>query len=245
VPGTEERSELFMWRKYLLIIITVLLVLSIAACQSNVSNNGNEDNGNSPAVNEPKNDNGTKNSEIELEYTAEGIIKPEIAERIIKTRSDELIQALKAKDADLIAEYVHPDKGVRFTPYTHVSTDSDQVFDQESMKGFFSDQQVYLWGNYDGSGYEIRLTPSQYYEKFIYTADFMNAEEVGYNEVLSVGNMLENQFEVYENPIIVEYYFSGFNPEYEGMDWQSLRLVFEEYEDEWKLVGIIHNQWTI
>ncbi len=234
-----------MWRKYLLIIITVLLVLSIAACQSNVSNNGNEDNGNSPAVNEPKNDNGTKNSEIELEYTAEGIIKPEIAERIIKTRSDELIQALKAKDADLIAEYVHPDKGVRFTPYTHVSTDSDQVFDQESMKGFFSDQQVYLWGNYDGSGYEIRLTPSQYYEKFIYTADFMNAEEVGYNEVLSVGNMLENQFEVYENPIIVEYYFSGFNPEYEGMDWQSLRLVFEEYEGEWKLVGIIHNQWTI
>jgi hypothetical protein len=40
----------------------------------------------------------------------------------------------------VIAEYVHPDKGVRFTPYTHVSTDSDQVFEQESMKGVFSDQ---------------------------------------------------------------------------------------------------------
>ena len=57
--------------------------------------------------------------------------------------------------------------------------------------------------------------------------------------------MLENQFEVYESPIIVEYYFSGFNPEYEGMDWRSLRLVFEEIRGHWKLVGLINNQWTI
>jgi hypothetical protein len=234
-----------MRRKHLMILITVLLVLSLTACQNNGSGNSSKDNGKNPPVNEPENNNSTQNGEIELEFTAEGIIKPEIAERIIKARSDELIQALKAKDADLIAEYVHPDKGVRFTPYTYVSTDSDQVFDQETIKGFFTDQQVYLWGNYDGSGDEIRLTPGQYYEKFIYTADFINAEEAGYNEVLSFGNMLENQFEVYENPIIVEYYFSGFNPEYEGMDWQSLRLVFEEYQGEWKLAGIIHNQWTI
>ncbi len=234
-----------MWKKYLLIVITAWLVLSITACQSNLSRSGNEDNGNNPAVNEPENNNSTQNGEIVLEFTAEGIIKPEIAKRIIKARADELIQALKDKDTNLVADYVHPVKGVRFTPYTYVSTDSDQVFEQEQMRVFFADQQVYLWGNYDGSGDEIRLSPGQYYEKYIYTADFINAEEVGYNEVLSFGNMRENQFEVYERPIIVEYYFSGFNPEYEGMDWQSLRLVFEEYEDEWKLVGIIHNQWTI
>lgn len=73
----------------------------------------------------------------------------------------------------------------------------------------------------------------------------MSAEEIGYNTILTTGNMLENQFEVYENPIIVEYHFPGFNPEYEGLDWESLRLVYEEYEEQWFLVGIIHNQWTI
>lgn len=234
-----------MRKKYLVIFIMVLLLFSHTACQSNENSNGNQDNGNNPVVNESENNNGTQNGEIELEFTEEGIIKPEIAERIIKARADELIQALKDKDTDLIADYVHQVKGVRFTPYTYVSTDSDQVFMQEQVKGFYADQQEYLWGNYDGSGHEIRLNPGQYYEKFIYTADFINAEEVGYNEVLSFGNMLENQFEVYVNPIIVEYYFSGFDPEYEGIDWQSLRLVFEKYEDEWKLVGIIHNQWTI
>jgi len=28
------------------------------------------------------------------------------------------------------------------------------------------------------------------------------------------------------------------------MDWKSLRLVFEQYDGSWKLVGIINNEWT-
>ena len=68
---------------------------------------------------------------------------------------------------------------------------------------------------------------------------------MGYNEVLSYGNMLENQFKVYHNPIVVEYYFPGMNPDYGGLDWRSLRLVFEQFEGQWYLVGIINNEWTV
>lgn len=75
----------------------------------------------------------------------------------------------------------------------------------------------------------------------MYSADFINAPEIGYNEVLSQGNMLENQFEVYHNPIIVEYYFPGFNPEYEGLDWQSLRLVLRNM----KALGSCQELYTI
>ena len=146
---------------------------------------------------------------------------------------------------DTLSSFVHPVKGVRFTPYTYVSLEKDLLFTKEEVKGFLENEKEYIWGNYDGTGDEIKLTPQEYYDKFIYTADFVNAPEIGYNTVLSSGNMLENQFQVYENPIVVEYYFPGFNPEYEGMDWQSLRLVFEEYEGQWFLVGIIRNQWTI
>ncbi len=121
----------------------------------------------------------------------------------------------------------------------------DVVFDQTEILNFFEDGDKYFWGYYDGKGHDIILTPAEYYEVFIYTADFANADEVGYNTVLSSGNMLENQFEIYENPIVVEYYFPVFDPEFIGMDWQSLRLVFEEYEEQWYLTGIIHNQWTI
>ncbi|NMB96462.1 MAG: hypothetical protein GYA02_07615 [Clostridiaceae bacterium] len=177
--------------------------------------------------------------------TVKDIIEPEIAKEIIQETAGKVIKAISNKDTEVISEYVHPDKGVRFTPYTYVSLEQDIVFNKDEMKNFFEDGNTYLWGYYDGSGEEIKLTPSEYYEKFIYSADFLNAEKIGYNEVLSSGNMLENQFDVYNNAIVAEYYFSGFNPEYEGLDWQSLRLVFEEYEGSWKLVGIIHNQWTI
>jgi len=185
------------------------------------------------------------NNQREYEYTEEGLIKPEIAEEVIKEKSDQIIKALKEKDFATVAQYVHPEKGVRFTPYTYVSLENDQVFSGEEIKGFFTDETEYLWGQYDGTGDDIRLTPEDYYAKFIYSKDFAAAEQVGYNEVLSFGNMLENQFEVYEEAIIVEYYFSGFEPQYEGMDWKSLRLVFQEQEGTWFLVGVIHNQWTI
>src|SRR5690606_36744897 len=145
------------------------------------------------------------------------------------------------KDADKIADYAHPVKGVRFTPYTTVSIENDVVMSKENMKLFFEDENSYIWGSYDGIGEEIKLTPSQYYEKFIYTEDFISTDKVGYNKVLSSGNSVENQFDVYKNSIIVEYYLPEINPEYEGLDWQSLRLVFEEYDGNWKLVGIIHN----
>lgn len=179
------------------------------------------------------------------ELTDEGIIKPELAKELIEKEANKLITALKNKDGETITNYVHPVKGVRFTPYTRVSVEDDVVIKKEDFENFFNDDTIYSWGYYDGIGEEIRLRPREYYSKFVYTIDFSNATEIGYNEVLSSGNMLENQFEIYQNAIIVEYYIPEINPEYEGLDWQSLRLVFEEYEGSWKLVGIIHNQWTI
>lgn len=190
-------------------------------------------------------DTGTNNAQIEYELTAEGVINPEFAKKVIEKTAEKVIQAISTKDSETISAYVHPVKGVRFTPYTYVSVDNDVVFNQEKVKKLFIDQNFYIWGCYDGKGDEISLTSSQYFDEFVYTDDFINAEDIGYNEILSKGNMVENQYEVYDNSIVVEYYFSGFNSEYAGIDWKSLRLVFEQYEGNWKLVGIIHNQWTI
>ncbi|NLY11219.1 MAG: hypothetical protein GX020_06005 [Firmicutes bacterium] len=176
---------------------------------------------------------------------SDGIIEPQLAKNIIENRANEVLLALHAKNTEAIAKLVHPVKGVRFTPYTFVSLERDVVFSAEKMKTFFDDKEIYHWGYYDGTGNEIRLTPSEYYHRFVYSADFTKADQVGYNEVLSRGNILENQFEVYHKPIIVEYYFQGFNPDYGGLDWCSLRLVFEKFLGKWYLVGLIHNQWTI
>ncbi|MFO7886984.1 MAG: BsuPI-related putative proteinase inhibitor [Eubacteriales bacterium] len=175
------------------------------------------------------------------ELNEDGRISPESAEKIIKDKATKIMEALKVRDIEILTEYVHPEKGLRFTPYTRVNEEENVVLSIEELKNFDTDEE-YIWGDYDGKGDDIKLTPEEYYEEFVYTKDFLTAEQVGYNEVLSSGNMLENQFEIYDKPIIVEYYVPG--EEFYNA-WESLRLVFEEYEGNWKLVGIIHNQWTI
>src|SRR5690606_30038498 len=52
---------------------------------------------------------GTPADEIdrELLYDENGIIKPEYAEKIIKKTADKVIQALKARDAQAISDFVH------------------------------------------------------------------------------------------------------------------------------------------
>jgi hypothetical protein len=169
----------------------------------------------------------------------------EYIKSIIEKRATDVLTAIKNYDMKKLAGAVHPDKGVRFSPYAHVDVDRNLVFTAEEVKKLAADSTPYLWGYYDGSGEPITLKFSDYRKKFIYDVDFINAEQVGYNKTLGLGNSVNNSFEVYKNSIIVEYHFSGFDPEYAGMDWRSLRLVFEKKNDIWYLVGIIHDQWTI
>ncbi|MGB4006067.1 MAG: BsuPI-related putative proteinase inhibitor, partial [Halanaerobiales bacterium] len=63
----------------------------------------------------------------------QGIISPELARELIEEITEELIQAIKNRDGEKIAEFVHPVKGVRFTPYTYVSLEGDLVFSREAM----------------------------------------------------------------------------------------------------------------
>lgn len=221
-----------MKNKFLLMGLIMVLLLGITACNINSNEQDSQANNSGQQLTE------------EYELTDEGIIKPEWAKDAIQETASQVIQAISKKDALAIAEYAHS-KGVRFTPYTCVSVEQDVVFSREKLKDLFNDQKIYSWGNYDGSGENIALTPSEYFDRFVYSADFVNAEKVGYNEVISMGNMRENQFEVYDKAIVVEYYFSGFDSKYEGADWQSLRLVFQQDQGDWKLVGVIHNQWTV
>lgn len=222
-------------------VIIIFMGLTLIACSPRANKENKDQNTKTPVVDL------TEEGIIEPVYdlTEEGIIETEDAKKIISEISSQVIEAISSKNIEVLANYVHPVKGVRFTPYPNVSVEHDIIMSQEKIKSFFDDQTVYQWGYYDGSGFEISLTPSQYYDEFIYTSDFVNAERIGYNKILRTGNIVENQFEIYDKAIIVEYYFSGFDPDYGGADWQSLRLVFEFYENQWRLVGLIHNQMTM
>ena len=107
------------------------------------------------------------------------------------------------------------------------------------------DTKVYNWGLYDGSGEPIELSFMDYYETFVYDVDFLNPEVIGINTLIGMGNTYVNISEVYPNAEFVELHFNGIDPQYEGIDWRSLYLIFEKVDSTWKLIAITHGQWTI
>lgn len=165
-------------------------------------------------------------------------------EEVISHKADQVIEALHDRDLDRLARLAHPTQGIRFSPYAYVR-EADISIAVKDVPTLLAQDTVLLWGIYDGSGAPIKLTFTQYYDQFIYDQDFANAEEIGYNwRIGGEGGMINNIPDFYPGGVMVEYHFSGFEPEYGGLDWRSLRLVFVQDGDEWFLIGIVHDEWT-
>lgn len=172
------------------------------------------------------------------------VLPPAEAKRIIEGRSRLVLLALKGRNMSRLSIFVHPKDGVRFSPYNYVWPERNLIFKREKVRGLLEDKKKYLWGEYDGSGDPIRLTFASYYKKFIFDWDFSRTKRVSYNQAISISTNLDNAFTTYPGAIVVEYYHPG-GKKYDGMDWGTLRLVFQKYSGMWYLVGIIHDEWTI
>ena len=89
------------------------------------------------------------------------------------------------------------------------------------------------------------MTIENYFKKFVYNADFLNAEQTNLNKMVGSGNSLNNLITTYKGCNYTESYFSGFDKKYDGMDWCCLRLVYTKYQLKYYLIAIVHDQWTI
>jgi len=157
-----------------------------------------------------------------------------------------VLSHLANEDGAALANHAHPTKGVRFSPYFNVNVNTDIVFYPGNTIGanMFTNTTVYVWGEYDGTGESIGGEYAYYHSRFVYDEDYLNPELIGVNQIVGTGNMNNNIEDVYPNESYVEFHFTGFDPQYMGMDWRSLVLVFEEDNGDWYLVGVVHGEWT-
>jgi len=162
----------------------------------------------------------------------------------LKETAQEVVEYLRERDLNSLVPFIDPELGLRFSPYSHVNKDTDLVFTPDTLPSF-KDASKQVWGTADGSGEPIELSFRDYYEKFVYNKDFADAPDVSVNQLLGKGNAEFNVADAYPNASYVEFYFPGSDNDLDGMDWQSLILVFDPVGDDWRLVGIMHGQWTI
>lgn len=160
------------------------------------------------------------------------------------SEASQIVALMSAENYADLSAYVDPVEGIRISPYQYVDTTNDIVL-MASEVAVWDTLPLMTWGTYDGSGEPIELTGYDYFHQFVYGADFNSAPYIGQNTVLSTGNMINSIMSTYPGASFVEFYYDGFDPIYEGMDWQSLTVVMKDIGGQWYLVGIVHGQWTI
>lgn len=167
------------------------------------------------------------------------------SDSLVLSTSRQVLALLKNKAFIRLAAHFHPVEGVRFSPYGFVDTTSHKILQAGEFLQAIEKKQTIYWGTYDGTGDSILLTAAQYYNKFIYNADFLNAEKYSINKRISTGNSPDNIPSIFPGCNYTEHYFPGFDKKYGGMDWTTLKLVFKFHNGRNYLVGIVHDQWTI
>lgn len=158
--------------------------------------------------------------------------------------ADSLLGLIAEQRWDALARSVHPERGLRVSPYGFVDS-SDVILPPAIVSTLSTSTQPRLWGRHDGSGKPIRMTFEQYYERFLYDRPYRDAQQGAVNERIGSGNTINNVPAFFgPQAAFVEYHVPG-TEEYSGMDWRSLRLVFLPEDGTWHLAGLVHDEWTI
>ena len=161
----------------------------------------------------------------------------------LKQLNSGILDALKTKNYQKFAEFIHPEKGVRFSMYAFVNPEKDKVFSRADFEKYISTKVKFTWGTRDGTGDPLVLSLQDYLTKWVYKRDFSSGEYL-LNRFKGQGNSLNNLKEKYPGLDFTENYIAG-SEKFSGMDWNSLRLVFEKSNGKYWLVAVINDEWTI
>ncbi|MCL2461458.1 MAG: copper amine oxidase N-terminal domain-containing protein [Defluviitaleaceae bacterium] len=171
--------------------------------------------------------------------TSEVIMK---SENELLDRANLALHYLKYQDFVQLAAIIS-ENGVTFSPYAYVESGAVKL--TAAQVGALKPADGYLWGEYDGSGNPINLSVKDYFSRFVYDQDFIQAPRIGTDTLIQTGNTISNLDAAFPGARFVEYNFPGFDPDYGGADWTSLRLVFTMENGSWMLAGVVHDCWTI
>lgn len=158
--------------------------------------------------------------------------------------SDKVVTALKEKNFNAFAEFIHPTEGVRFSAAAYIDAKGDKILQKNEIIELSKNNKDFTWGIHEAIGDPIVLSINKYFEQYVYDVDFLTKAQKQINQATNTGNSVGNIKEIYPKYDFVEYHFKGENKEYEGLDWKTLTLIFKKENDKFYLVAITHGQWT-
>lgn len=170
-------------------------------------------------------------------------VAPENKEGIIKKINDDILLALKNKNYKAFSDFIHPESGIRFSMYAFVNPTEDKHFSKADFQKYQPMRTIFTWGSRDGSGEIYKATINKYIADWVFKKDFTKSE-YALNTFTGGGNSLNNLKEIYPGRNFTENYIPG-SEKNGGMDWNSLRFVFEEFQGKYYIIAVINDEWTI
>lgn len=155
-----------------------------------------------------------------------------------------VLRYIRDEDFLALSRTVHPEFGVVLSPQATINLSTDRRLSAQQVATLDTDTRVYVWGVRNGSGEPIMLTPSEYFAEFVPAAFYIDATVIGVNQIVRSGNALENITDVFPDVRFVDFHMPGEDP-LEEFGWSSLRLGFEEYNGEFRLITIAYSTWTV
>ncbi len=163
----------------------------------------------------------------------------ELEEQVsIETKAREIYNALHNRNMDILASYVHSEKGLTLSLLYYLDEFS-AVFEKDEVKTLLEDDTEYLWG-YGDANMELHYTPKGYMDRFLKPDLSLNPDNELFDSQTQRTDLNEQIKVAFPGAKIVEFYRDS---EYE--DWKSVYLAFEPNDQGiWELVGVVSDEWT-
>ncbi len=157
-----------------------------------------------------------------------------------------VLSALKNKDYVALQKLVS-DNGLSMNLYPDELSKDKGYIPKADIANIAGDKNIYVFGYTDGKGDEIKLTRREYIEKWIYNNDYLNAPKMVVRGLVhEAGNVPNNIAAMTNGRNFVSF---GFDSTVAGnnnpMSWTAIYLIFNYQNDEYKLMGILKDNWTI